>query len=932
MAIELKSIYLGMGDLFVEKLIPAIDISPDRNLFTDNSYGMLLYWSNQIPWIKIEAKTNNERWIKATLNSHGFQKNLAQMGASNSILDMQKLLDENFCLAAITNRSNPVNLQFTISSSTREIKQFAIQYRKKYPDATNVPLTIYFKAFDFRQGPRTNTFKINLSFSPLISLHPYEGYVSIDLGNFSTGICSLFGAKVKGGDILSLSSDQLHPKLTPEIDTIVSQVRIDAVNTWFDSEQEAKEAPNRTYPDSDKSHDRLSPSSEWVIGTTAEDGNKCRQVAGPKRLMAKMDANQTISLILDHQKHFYNDNLKDWSVNPVSETINIGNKLPAELLIGRMFEKFGQAVPVGGEKPAGWPKYLAVTYPTSYSPMEIHALRKTIYGAWLRTYLQSIVGTDQNNPVDQAQKNIAEKIEARLSNPKLQNYADKDDPLIRLMIDEATAASFFFLFKFAVDSPGGLRAFHYLYPEGMNLLLYDCGGGTTDIALVKAKVDSKTLNQVTIEVLGRSGVRHFGGDDITWMVCKLLKAKIAALSLRRKTENFDNPININEPKMVQFENGNRYVNSNDLIANGKAIQMFFDSVENQSGNYDFVPTTFNPQDFTELTQTSRDNAYILWSWGEKIKHRLGSRPPSGDPVEFIALEAIAGVSFNRDTGSLHKAILESVNGSYTSRDADFVEQLGQIRIYRAEIDAMIARSVVRTIACCKNLIEQKFPGERGANAPVVVHKIAVTGKASIHLMISEMIKERLKISDLDPKAWFHFDQKELKSAVAKGAVQALAATRGHAVAKFHFDTRMSECLPFDVAYWSIQENDYKPLYKHQTKYQELVEKTIPLIGTDAVSQTLFKRFPGDGDQLEFKDQGLIDFDPSGEITKLMANKGYSELITWQFNGPISESVTVWYDPISHTFEAKDKNGVRGKPQPPDTIDPRERAPRQRGTL
>ena len=111
-----------------------------------------------------------------------------------------------------------------------------------------------------------------------------------------------------------------------------------------------------------------------------------------------------------------------------------------------------------------------------------------------------------------------------------------------------------------------------------------------------------------------------------------------------------------------------------------------------------------------------------------------------------------------------------------------------------------------------------------------------------------------------------------------------------------------------------------------------MEKTITLVGTDAVTQTLYKRFPGDGDQLEYKDQGLIDFDPSGEITKLMNNKGYSELITWQFNGPISESVTVWYDPITHTFEAKDKNGVRGKPQPSDTIDPRERAPRQRGTL
>lgn len=928
MPIDLKPVYLGMGDLVLERTILANEISPSTDQFPDQNYGMLLYWPKSYnSWLKIEAKSNQQKWITASITDLDSLRTLAQMGANSDNLGLQELFEQNCCLLAITNRNNPVTLQFSIFTSTREIKSFAANYRNSYPNAVNVPLKLHFKAFDFRVvKDRTKKFLVDISFSPMVPLHPYEGYVSIDLGNFSTGICALPKGKFLGSDILGLTSDQSEPKLNPEIETVVSQVRIDAINTWFDNQKKAKEAPNREYPDPKTPQDRLSPSSQWVIGTTAEDGNKCRQVAGPKRLMAKSEADPSIPLELDHHKHYPDATGRDYVVEENSETIHVGNRLPAELLIGRMLEKFGQAIPERGDKPAGWPQYLAATYPTSYTPMEIHALRKTIYGAWRRTFLQSVIQTDQNNPTELARKSLADKLDTKLGNTKVQNHPDKEDPLIRLMIDEATAASFFFLFKFAAESPGGLRAFHYQYPDGMNLLLYDCGGGTTDIALVQAKVNPKSFKQVNIEVLGRSGVRHFGGDDITWAICKLLKAKIIARALRKKTENFDKPININEPQLAQMEKLDDYSKNSHLIANGKAIQTFIEAIEKQSGVADFVPTTFKHRDFTNQTQTPRNNANILWSWGENIKHRMKNDVP------FVEFGDVVGQSFNRQTGSLYKSILEATNGSQESSDAEFVEQLARIRIYRSEIDAMIARSVVRTISCCKNLIEQKFPISESTMAPVVIHKLAVTGKASNYPMICGMIQQRLKISDLDPKSWLYFDQKELKSAVAKGATQALAAMRGIGVNKFIFDTRMSDCLPFDVAYRSFEGNSFIELYKHQTKYNDLTEKSIPIAADESLTLTLSKRFPGDGDALVHDDEQLIDFDPSEETTKMMKSKGYTDLITWEFPTSIAGPLTVWYDSDTHTFEAKDKNGVSGKPKVQEIFDLKERAPRQRGTL
>src|SRR5256885_15772306 len=95
------------------------------------------------------------------------------------------------------------------------------------------------------------------------------------------------------------------------------------------------------------------------------------------------------------------------------------------------------------------------------------------------------------------------------------------------MVDEASAAAFFFLFRRIFEEPGGLPRFRYLSPAGLNMLLYDCGGGTTDIALVKAGLDPEAADVLRITVLARSGLRGFGGDDITRAACRVLKAKIA---------------------------------------------------------------------------------------------------------------------------------------------------------------------------------------------------------------------------------------------------------------------------------------------------------------------------------------------------------------------------------------------------------------------
>ena len=170
-----------------------------------------------------------------------------------------------------------------------------------------------------------------------------------------------------------------------------------------------------------------------------------------------------------------------------------------------------------------------MTYPTTYSPRELEQLREIVQRAWLRmqSRLQSLEYAQEEPPdADPVLDALCRSLQQSIHQRQIGNEPG-EDPLIRLMVDEASAAAFFFLYRRIFEEPGGLPRFRYLYPNGLNMLLYDCGGGTTDIALVKAGFDAEAADLLRISVLARSGLRGFGGDDITRAVCRLLKSKIA---------------------------------------------------------------------------------------------------------------------------------------------------------------------------------------------------------------------------------------------------------------------------------------------------------------------------------------------------------------------------------------------------------------------
>ena len=108
-----------------------------------------------------------------------------------------------------------------------------------------------------------------------------------------------------------------------------------------------------------------------------------------------------------------------------------------------------------------YPERLVLTCPTTFSRQEVQQLKLAAYHGVRRS---------------------------RGLEPRSDNPSDEElKKIIPWVVDEASAAAFYFVHDEFLEKDGRVSGFRYIYPKGMNLLLFDCGGGTTDIALVHVK-------------------------------------------------------------------------------------------------------------------------------------------------------------------------------------------------------------------------------------------------------------------------------------------------------------------------------------------------------------------------------------------------------------------------------------------------------------
>jgi hypothetical protein len=670
---------------------------------------------------------------------------------------------------------------------------------------------------------------------------PFDGFAAIDFGNTN----SMFACLRADGNLTSdIRFVQCNQPQQAETDTIDRAIPSAVLLKSFRRNQRRD----------------LMPAATWDIGEDALGNGPGELLLGGKRLLADPRRGEEHRVVL-----------------PGGE-VSIPKDLPAELFLTRMLRAFYASE-------LGYPKPISVTYPTTFSDAEIDRTREAVYKALRRsTFEESYLPPVEHAgdaPPNHVHNLFAKQLDAWI--PR------------KGMLDEATAAAFYFLYRDFIRGPGRVPAAYYEYPNGINLLLYDCGGGTTDIALIHCRIapgkksaakPSDAENRpsagtpsgttvprantwrLSIRVLGRTGHRDFGGDNITVATFKVLKASLA----QRLSELADKPldwanlqsdevewwIKENYPRVSDYVRTNWMRETNDPDRPLQPLQL---SVEER--------------------QLRQATTLGFWHWAEKVKINLAdaesrrgsdreenhdenhdrSKHPLAPSPDFI--------------GNLKKLIL----GSQAGLDGEAVEEaikdvISDPQFLRERVDCLIQRDIERTIVAANEMIKSRLqeatrqPYHGSANstdlpADSLVHWLYVVGKASRYPAIRDKLSS-LHIRDLvrpvekdnadgraarrEPRSSLggrlRLETDVLKTCVAGGAVLAMLSHRGLLDVHIEYDHDLSRRLPFSVG---IDLADgYRKLYGENQRYDDLSPEWVAVAEgrRNETTMWLLRQWPG----------------------------------------------------------------------------------------
>lgn len=858
---SMDKVYLRAGTAS-QRFSAAGQFRPARPWDRLTQFGVMAFWPKTASWLKLSASASPEPATAGPVITFsetvpGLDAVCAAHAVERDKQFPQKFLEVNAFIAASLPQFNRVYLHVELDTDDDGFRKAVKDRRNAEKEEFVQPVQLLF--FDAKQF---NSFfsqpgKIDLVLKPCAPVPRFPGVLAIDLGNTTSTAISLSEAdpvyrteSLRFIDLEPPSPQKAHAE------PMLSVVRLDQINTLGTVPDGTRRFPS--VPSDDRNGAINYVAGEWVTAGAADGELPPGVVYGAKQLLTVKDptvfvgaqpAESHFTVVLPHAR----------PNSPVqSETVEILDRLPGELLFTHAIRQFRQGA-------CGWPPDLVLTYPTTYSPRELRQLARAAARGWLRALgqaqsFESVVEANEDPQLEQA----AIAVRAWLTSSDA-TARPADCPLIGLTLDEATAASFFHIYRRVFEQAGGLLRFRYLHPEGLRLLLIDCGGGTTDIALVHAISPKNTPSLLEIDVLARTGVRSFGGDHITRETCRVLKAKLGLLLAKVRTPTAV-PAGLNalpltgptaaEPARV-------------------AVEDFIAKVAKLDPNDELVPTKFNPLRPDPNLPQRKTAAHALWKLAEKVKRKLGD----GKPVK---LKDLGPEATGRESSPLMAAILRPLP---LATQNQLLGQIGDLVVSPWEVDALIRKRVDSSVRKCNALIRKHLIDAASDGREHEVDWVVLSGNGARYPLVAKAIRDLLHVAYIDDR--LTFDPENLKDAVAKGAAMSRMVERVPRSVGIKFNRHLSDLLPFDVGYHNMRTSATDPLFAEYTPYKELAEQTrlVKLVLPEGLSTTLGntfvleRRFPGDD--------------------------GYIPFASYQFTQGIQGELEVRYDPIAGEFEVRD---------------------------
>lgn len=307
--------------------------------------------------------------------------------------------------------------------------------------------------------------------------------------------------------------------------------------------------------------------------------------------------------------------------------------------------------------------------------------------------------------------------------------------------------------------------------DNTNLMVIDCGGGTTDVASCEIEREKNNgIEELKIRTCYVGGEANFGGNNITYRIMQLIKVKLAFYYQKETGSSF---------------NGGYSVFLKEILPAPEDILNFIDADKNTSRVYkkleeeyntaeSLIPTRFEEEnDLTKYRKKKnkiRRNFYYLWNLAETIK------------TEFYKKEQLTLIGFNKlsepSMDENYENILDEseLNFSIYIRNGKELEErvnLPQISVTAQEVDDLIRGDIYSLLSrifynnentgyrfyrfsgqSCKirlfsELMKEFIPGKKLRDVTKTLNKADAENKSS----------EKLKTSCIKGTVYYEYDTK-----------------------------------------------------------------------------------------------------------------------------------------------------------------------------
>jgi hypothetical protein len=221
----------------------------------------------------------------------------------------------------------------------------------------------------------------------------------------------------------------------------------------------------------------------------------------------------------------------------------------------------------------------------------------------------------------------------------------------------------------------------------------------------------------------------------------------------------------------------------------------------------------------------RDAAIDLWQIAERVKIELAAQESSAGKCGFPWFDG--KTAFSQYLSQHRRLDQETLRGLLLCRD---------------EVDVLVRVGMRKSVDTANRMIAARLQPDED------VHVVHGLGNGWRYPLVPEVLGRGLRVRFLTNK--LHVDLDNLKHAVAKGAVLALALSQRLQGIGLEFDSSLTDRLPFDIQYRDQASGGYRTLFNENSLYRELREQTIAVPRPEkrdqgVTSVILTRSWPGD---------------------------------------------------------------------------------------